>query len=324
MIAALARIHVGPARPPVRLARGVMVVLTLVVMSALAAWVADAWLIHLMLDQTASRAADEVQLGLLDRVSPADFEAPFTPDRLEDLSSRLDPVLTRLRTGRSAILRVNVIARDGTILYSDLPAVRGRTISPSDHLELSTALAGSVGAGEETLKGEENRDLRPLYESALEVYVPVRLGGEIVGAYEIYQDVGPLRNARWVIWGGLVGVWCLVLGMVYLLAAYARRAPNQIAFEPSKAAAPSLSVDPSRRVRLTRRELEVLRLMATSHTNRDIAVQLVVSEETIRSHVKNILHKLGQPDRTQAVLAAVRSGLVELPREADGEVHPIG
>ena len=64
--------------------------------------------------------------------------------------------------------------------------------------------------------------------------------------------------------------------------------------------------------------------MATSHTNRDIAVQLVVSEETIRSHVKNILHKLGQPDRTQAVLAAVRSGLVELPREADGEVHPIG
>jgi DNA-binding NarL/FixJ family response regulator len=63
---------------------------------------------------------------------------------------------------------------------------------------------------------------------------------------------------------------------------------------------------------LSPRELEVLRLMATSHTYREIASQLVVGEETVRSHVKSILHKLGQPDRTQAVVAAVKAGLLQL------------
>ena len=77
------------------------------------------------------------------------------------------------------------------------------------------------------------------------------------------------------------------------------------------------------RTRLTRRELQVLRLMATSHTNRDIAEQLVVSEETVRSHVKRILRKLEQPDRTQAVVVAVRSGLIELRSESADTFHPI-
>jgi len=52
--------------------------------------------------------------------------------------------------------------------------------------------------------------------------------------------------------------------------------------------------------------------MATSHTNREIATQLFVSEETVRTHVKHILRKLAQPDRTQAVIAAVRAGLLDI------------
>lgn len=63
---------------------------------------------------------------------------------------------------------------------------------------------------------------------------------------------------------------------------------------------------------LTSRELDVLQLMATSATNRAIAQQLHVSEETIRTHVKNILRKLDQPNRTQAVLEGIRRGLIEL------------
>lgn len=63
---------------------------------------------------------------------------------------------------------------------------------------------------------------------------------------------------------------------------------------------------------LTRRELEVLQLMATMASNREIAERLIVSEETVRSHVKSILRKLDQPNRTQAVIAAVRSGLIEV------------
>jgi DNA-binding NarL/FixJ family response regulator len=63
---------------------------------------------------------------------------------------------------------------------------------------------------------------------------------------------------------------------------------------------------------LTAREIDVLRLMATSHTNREIAGSLHVSEETVRTHVKHILQKLAQPDRTNAVIAALRAGLLEL------------
>lgn len=63
---------------------------------------------------------------------------------------------------------------------------------------------------------------------------------------------------------------------------------------------------------LTPREQEILQLMATSDTYREIANKLHVTEETVRKHAKNILHKLGQPDRTQAVLAALRAGLIEL------------
>jgi DNA-binding NarL/FixJ family response regulator len=56
--------------------------------------------------------------------------------------------------------------------------------------------------------------------------------------------------------------------------------------------------------------MEVLRLLATNRTYREIAGELSLSEETIRSHVKSILHKLGQHDRAQAVDAAIRAGIL--------------
>lgn len=68
----------------------------------------------------------------------------------------------------------------------------------------------------------------------------------------------------------------------------------------------------SRQITLTPRESEVIQWFATSNTYREIAQELNVTEETIRSHAKNILHKLNQPNRAQAVLAAIRSGLIEL------------
>jgi DNA-binding NarL/FixJ family response regulator len=63
---------------------------------------------------------------------------------------------------------------------------------------------------------------------------------------------------------------------------------------------------------LTPREMEVLEWMATSNTYKQIANQLNVSEETIRSHAKNILEKMKQPNRAQAVLAAIKLGIIEL------------
>ena len=63
---------------------------------------------------------------------------------------------------------------------------------------------------------------------------------------------------------------------------------------------------------LTKREQEVLTYIATSATNREIAERLTVSEETVRTHVKGVLRKLNQTNRTQAVVEALRLGLIEL------------
>jgi DNA-binding NarL/FixJ family response regulator len=64
-------------------------------------------------------------------------------------------------------------------------------------------------------------------------------------------------------------------------------------------------------VTLTGREGEVLVQIARGRSNREIARTLVVSEKTIKTHVSNILMKLGLQDRTQAALYAVRHGLAE-------------
>jgi DNA-binding NarL/FixJ family response regulator len=65
-------------------------------------------------------------------------------------------------------------------------------------------------------------------------------------------------------------------------------------------------------ITLTPRESEILEYMATPNTYKQIAGQLNVSEETVRSHAKNILEKMKQPNRAQAVLAAMRIGLIKL------------
>ena len=62
---------------------------------------------------------------------------------------------------------------------------------------------------------------------------------------------------------------------------------------------------------LTRRETEVVRLMAGGYSNREIANALSKSEGTIKNHVSNVLAKLGARDRTRAVLKAIELGIVQ-------------
>lgn len=72
---------------------------------------------------------------------------------------------------------------------------------------------------------------------------------------------------------------------------------------PKEETSPSLDA-------LTRREQEVLALIAQGLSNKEIAVQLVITEKTVKTHVSHLLDKLGLADRTQAAIHAVKNGWV--------------
>jgi DNA-binding NarL/FixJ family response regulator len=63
---------------------------------------------------------------------------------------------------------------------------------------------------------------------------------------------------------------------------------------------------------LSSREIEVVRLIAAGNANKEIAGQLSIAEETVKSHISHILAKLGANDRTHAVTIAVKRGIIEL------------
>jgi DNA-binding NarL/FixJ family response regulator len=100
-------------------------------------------------------------------------------------------------------------------------------------------------------------------------------------------------------------------GEALLAPAVTRRLISEFArLRPQAAAGAAAGVRPGALAALTPRETEVLRLVAEGLSNTEIAGRLVVTEETVKTHVSRILSKLGLRDRTQAVVAAYESGLV--------------
>jgi DNA-binding CsgD family transcriptional regulator len=319
-----------------------MFMLSLVV-AILVAWFIDWRLTELLLGDLLARASDQVELGLLPRITLADFEPPYTQAKLDALNARLDPLLDRAREPGSGVIRVDLYARDGTVLYSDLASMQGRLVSPLANEHLAAALAGTASAEVTALTHQEDADLEPRYGTALQAYVPCILDGRVAGVYELYTQPGSLWPMRWTIWTS-VGLGFALLHLC--MAALARGSGRSTA--PARARGAVSSMGPPAVIRtgrvplnpngeisaagvsarranagivgaagsgpsecwLSRREMEVLELLATDRTYRDIAGELSLSEETVRSHVKSILHKLGQPDRARAVAAGVRAGIV--------------
>jgi DNA-binding NarL/FixJ family response regulator len=93
-------------------------------------------------------------------------------------------------------------------------------------------------------------------------------------------------------------------GEALLSPSVTRRLIEAFARTPAPTPAPPLP-DP-----LTDRETEVLVALASGASNAELALRLYISEETVRTHVKRVLHKLGLRDRAQAIVYAYESGLV--------------
>jgi DNA-binding NarL/FixJ family response regulator len=102
-------------------------------------------------------------------------------------------------------------------------------------------------------------------------------------------------------------------GEALLAPAVTRRLISE--FARTRPPAGAAAAAPAALTALTPRETEVLRLVAEGLSNPEIAARLVVTEETVKTHVSRILGKLGLRDRTQAVVAAYESGLVVPARE---------
>jgi NarL family two-component system response regulator LiaR len=114
------------------------------------------------------------------------------------------------------------------------------------------------------------------------------------GAAYLLKNVEPAELAR--------AVRAAHAGEALLDPAVAARLVQTIAARPSPIGSDSQ--------RLTRREREVLELIARGRSNKRIASELGISEKTVKAHVGHVLAKLGVTDRTQAALLAVQEGLV--------------
>ena len=118
---------------------------------------------------------------------------------------------------------------------------------------------------------------------------------ELVDGY-VLKDVSPDELSR--------AIRTVAEGKQYIHAAVTRTLLERMGARSARSTPPQTP--------LSSREMDVLRLMATAATYREIGQQLFISEETVRSHAKSILTKLNQPNRTQVVVASIKMGLITL------------
>jgi NarL family two-component system response regulator LiaR len=131
---------------------------------------------------------------------------------------------------------------------------------------------------------------------------------EVVALTSVLEDTSVVEAVR----AGAIGYLLKDTEAHELRSAIKAAAAGQVQLAPSAAARLMREVRTPEKSReaLTERETDVLRLLAQGHSNKEIAQNLSISEQTVKTHVSHILDKLGVPSRTQAALYAIRTGLV--------------
>ena len=181
------------------------------------------------------------------------------------------------RDGVEAVARARQACPDVVLLDLKMPNMGGEAAAREIRRECpGTRILILSGA-------DLDENVLDVLEAGVDGYVP--------------KDVSPTELAH--------AIRTVAEGKAYVHAGVTRLMLQRLAAAPMRAA-------PSSSAPLSQREMDVLRLLPTPATYRDIGHKLSISEETVRSHVKNILAKLDQPNRTQAVVAAVKMGLIAL------------
>jgi NarL family two-component system response regulator LiaR len=184
-------------------------------------------------------------------------------------------------------------------------------------LDPQVEVVGEAANGEEALKMVA--ELRPQVV-LMDLLMPVMDGitaighirrnypdTEVIALTSVLEDASVVNAVR----AGAIGYLLKDTEADELRRAIKTAAAGQVQLSPKAAERLMREIrTPDSPEKLTERETDVLRLLAKGLANKEIAVTLNIGETTVKTHVSNILMKLGVPSRTQAALYAVRIGLV--------------
>lgn len=198
-------------------------------------------------------------------------------------------IVGEARNGQQAIQVVDSHDPDLVLIEVNLPGINGLEVARAikrTHPNIGIVLLSSTPDGQQVVKA---------IRAGVAAYVPRNITWPI-----LVQALRQVRNGEYPI-NDLVLSLPDVAGQV--LAAFRQMAVDE---EAQNIYTP-----------LSPRELEVLELIADGHTNKEIATELDISNQTVKNHVSSILRKLAVNDRTQAVVYAMRRGWIRVSASGD-------
>jgi len=203
------------------------------------------------------------------------------------------------------------------LIVDDHPVVRDGLVAILHQGEPDLEVVGEAGDGKEAVATW--RALRPTV-TIMDLQLPGQTGVEAIAAIRredpdarilVLTTFDGDADIQRALEAGARGYLLKSMRRATLIEAIRAVAAGQRYLPPATAAR---LVEAMETERLTSRELDVLRLLAQGHRNREIADELGLAEPTVKIHVNNLLRKLQVKDRTEAAMVALKRGIIHLDR----------